>query len=212
MNLFSIFQKKKSVRDKGWRIGGMEDFMTLIRVYYQATMANQLGINNLAVLPDLRVFKQTLKVPTTNNRLGQSERKRCKAMLQEIYALPDSFFQETDASVKRGCRNVQQMQQYLYSFQGFTQELMMLVGNLMKWKFRVPAFMRKALYAFTQKTINDILTRDTWKDDGVRKSVINVRRYQQQLGYSAQWMTDFVFNVITLAKKEPKPTDTTTKA
>ncbi|MBR1713262.1 MAG: hypothetical protein IJ722_07645 [Alloprevotella sp.] len=206
MGLFSIFTKKKK-EEKGWRVGGIEDFMTLIRVYYQASMANQLGINNLAMLPDLRVFKQTLKVQTVNNRLGLGEKNRCKAMLGEIYGLPDSFFRETDASIKKGCRNIQQMQQYLYTFQGFTQELMMLVGNLMKWKFRVPGFMKKALRALTDKTIHDIVTKDTWKDEGVRKSVINVRRYQQQLGYSEEWMSHFVFNVLALAKKEPKPKD-----
>lgn len=83
----------------------------------------------------------------------------------------------------------------------------MVVGNLMKWKFRVPGFMRKALHALTEKTVQDIMTKDNWKDDGVRKSVFTVRRLQQQLGYSPEWMTEFVFNVITLAKKEPKPKD-----
>ena len=42
------------------KVGGMEDFMTLIRVYFQAAMASDLGITNLAALPDLRVFKATL--------------------------------------------------------------------------------------------------------------------------------------------------------
>ena len=207
MGLLSIFNRKGSAKDKGWRVGGMEDFMTLIRVYYQSIMASQLGITNLAVLPDLRVFKQTLKVPTANNRLGLAGKNRCKQMMGEIYGLQDDFFREIDASIKKNCRSQQQAQQYLFSFQGFTQELLMLVGNLMKWKFRVPGFMRKALHALTEKTVQDIFTKDTWKDDGVRKSVLTVRRLAGQLGYSPEWMTEFVFNVITLAKKEPKPDD-----
>lgn len=208
MGIFSIFKKKTSAREKGWRVGGMEDFMSLIRVYYQATMSSKLGINNLAALPDLRVFKQTLHVPTVNNKLGVGEKARCKKMMMETYKLPEEFFKEIDGSINRNVRNVNQMQSYLYSFQGFTQELLMLVGNLMKWKFRVPGFMRKALHTLTEKTINDIMTKDNWKDDGVRKSVFAVRKYQQQLGYSESWMTEFTFNVITLAKKEPKPKDT----
>ena len=32
------------------KVGGMEDFMTLIRVYFQAAMASDLGITNLAAL------------------------------------------------------------------------------------------------------------------------------------------------------------------
>jgi len=206
MGIFSIFKKKDTSAPT--RTGGMEDFMTLVRVYYQAVMAGQLGISNLAALPDLRVFKQTLKVPTVNNRLGLGEKKKCRQMLQEIYALPDSFFATTDSSIKHHCRNMQHMQTYLFSFQGFTQELMMLAGNLMKWKFRVPGFMKKALYTFTQKTINDIMTKDAWKDSGVRKSVANVRRMSHQLGYDEAWMTEFVYHVVILAKKEPKPQDT----
>ena len=65
--------------------------MTLVRVYYQATMAARLGISNLAAFPDLRVFKQTLKVATVNNKLGVGEKKRAQKMLAEMYGMSDSF-------------------------------------------------------------------------------------------------------------------------
>lgn len=204
MSIFNIFRKKKSDAEKSWRVGGMEDFVTLIRVYYQAQIAQQLGISNLAALPDLRIFKQTLHVQTVNNRLGLGERNKCRQMLTSIYGVKDFFFPEIDNSIKKNCRNVQQMQQYLYSFQGFTQELMMLVGTLMKWKFRVPSFMRSALHTFTEKTIHDILTKESFKDGGTQKSALLVRQYQRTLGYSEDWMTEYVFHIITLAKKEPK--------
>lgn len=181
--------------------------MMLIRVYYQAVMAANLGITNLAALPDLRVFKQTLHVPTVNNRLGLGERNRCRKMLMEVYGIDDFFFKEIDQSIKRHCRNVNEVRNYLYMFQGFSQELMMLMGNLMKWKFRLPSMFRKALYNLTAKSINDVLTKDAWKDEGVRKACLSVRRYQQQLDYSAAWMTTYVYNIVILAKKEPKPKD-----
>lgn len=205
--LSNIFGKKEAANEKGWRVGGMEDFMTLIRVYYQAVMAANLGINNLAVLPDLRVFKQTLHVTTVNNKLGLGEKNKCKKMLNEIYGLPDEFFKEIDHSIKHNCRNANDIRTYLYLFQGFTQDLMMLIGNLMKWKFRVPGFMRKALHTFTEKTINDILYKNNWKQDDVRKACLNIRQYQQRLGYSESWMTEYVYNIIILAKKEPKAQD-----
>ncbi len=205
--LSKLFNHKKSQQEAGWRVGGMEDFMMLIRVYYQAVMAANLGISNLAALPDLRVFKQTLHVQTVNNRLGIGEKNRCKKMLMEIYAIDDNFFREIDASIKRHCRSVNDVRNYLFLFQGFSQELMMLMGNLMKWKFRLPGFFRKALYDLTAKQVNQVLTKDNWKDDGVRKACASVRRYQQQLGYSAEWMTTYVYNVVILAKKEPKPDD-----
>lgn len=205
--LAKIFKRKATAQDEGWRLGGLEDFMTLIRVYYQAVLAGNLGISNLAALPDLRVFKQTLHVPTANNKLGLAEKNRCKKMLMEIYDMPECFFKEIDQSVKRNCKNINQMQGFLFNFQGFTQELMMLAGNMMKWKVRVPGFMRKALYAMTQKTVRDILEKDDWKDPSAYKAALTVRRYQHALGYSQQWVTDYVFHLLVLVKKEKKPKD-----
>ena len=206
MGIFSKFfgSSKKSVQDQGWRVGGTEDFMTLIRVYYQAVMASSFGLRDLRALPDLRVFKQTLKVQTLNNKIGLAEKSKCKKMMNEIYGISDSFFKEIDESIKRRCRNVNDMQTYLFQFQGFTQELMMLMGNLMNWKFRLPSFLRGALRNLTEKSVRDISTKNSWSDASVQKAVMNVRSYQAQLGYSQAWMTEFVYNVLMLAKKEPK--------
>ena len=127
------------------KTGGMEDFMTLIRVYFQAAMAADLGITNLAALPDLRVFKTTLHVPTVNNRLGIGERTRCKKMLKDMYDIDDFFFKEIDSSLRKRCRRLQDVQTYMIQFQNFTQDLMMLLSNLMKFKLRLPSFMKKTL-------------------------------------------------------------------
>lgn len=198
--LGKLFGKKAD--DK--KVGGMEDFMTLIRVYYQAVLASQVGITNLAALPDLRVFKQTLKVPTVNNKLGLGEKKRCAQMLSEIYHIEDSFCKEIDASIKKRVRNIQGMQPYLFQFQAFSQELMMVVGNLMQWKFRLPAFMRKAMRTMTEKTVHDVLTKNTWKDDNVRRSCAQIRKMQQTLGFSEGWINDYVYTIVMLAKKEKR--------
>ncbi len=207
MGLLAKLFNKKTDAPGGARVGGMEDFMTLIRVYYQSVMAANLGISNLAALPDLRVFKQTLHVPTVNNKLGVGEKARCRKMLMELYGLEETFFKEIDQSIKKHCRNANDVRGYLFLFQGFSQDLMMLMGNLMKWKFRLPGFLKGALRNLTAKTVNDILTKDDWKDEGVRKTCRSVRRYQQQLGYSADWMTAYVYNVVQLAKKEPPRKD-----
>ena len=208
MGIFSkIFKGKESASEKGWRVGGMEDFMTLIRVYYQAVMAANLGISNIAALPDLRVFKQTLHIPTLNNKLGLGEKNKCKKMLQEIYGISDDFFKEIDKSIKTNCRNINDVRSYFFMFQGFSQDLMMLIGNLMKWKFRVPGFLKGALKTMTEKTVHDIVNKNDWKKDDVRKACLAIRQYQNKLGYSANWMSEYVYNVIILAKKEPKAQD-----
>ena len=205
MSIFSKLFGKKQAEEETPRVGGMEDFMTLIRVYYQAVMATNIGISNINFLPDMAVFKRTLKVPTQNNKLGIAERSRCKKMLSEIYGLPDTFFKEIDASIKKNVRNVNDVKTYLFMFQGFSQDLMMLIGNLMQWKFRMPGVFKKLLRGMTEKTVHDILTKPSWKDESVHKTCVAIRKYQHALGYSEPWINEYVYNIVLLAKKEPKP-------
>ncbi|MDD3387858.1 MAG: hypothetical protein PHU58_05265 [Prevotella sp.] len=188
--------------------GGMEDYMTLIRVYLQAVLAERLGITNLAMLPDLRMFKATLRVPTQNNKLGVGEKAYCKKMVKDVYNANDDFFKEIDQSVRKNCKKMQDMQTYLIQFQNFSQDLMMLVGNLMKYKLRVPSFFKKSIYAMTEKTVSDIFTRNNYKDASVMKTVLGIRQYNQRLNFSEKWVTDYVYQLVMLAKKEPKPQDT----
>ena len=203
MSFFSnLFGKKK---DEGTKVGGMEDYMTLVRVYLQATIAERLGITNLGMLPDLRTFKTTLKVPTVNNKLGPGEKSKCKKLMKEIYNTDDLFFKEIDATVKKNCKKIQDLQPFMFQFQGFTQDLMMLMGNLMKFKLRLPSFFKKALYTMTEKTVSDIFNKNDFSDPGVVKTVLGIRQYNTRLGFSQKWATDFVYQVVMLAKKEPKP-------
>ena len=202
MGIFSkIFGKKSATDEKG---GGMENYMTLVRVYFQAAIAESAGITNLAMLPDLRMFKSTFKVATVNNKLGVGEKKQCKKLMQNLYIVEDSFFAETDASIKKNCRKMQDVQTYLIQFQSFTQDLMMLTGNLMKFKLRVPSFFKKAIYTMTEKTVNDIFNKNDFSDPSVLKTVVAIRQINKRLGFSQKWITDFVYNVVMMAKKEPR--------
>lgn len=207
MSLFSnIFKRKKAEEAEG-KVGGVEDFMTLIRVYFQATMAANLGITNIAMLPDLRVFKHALSVPTLNNRLGQGEKNKCRKMLAELYDMPDLFFKEIDQSVKARCRRINDVQSYMILFQGFSQDLMMLMGNVLKWKLRMPSIFKKTIKSVVAKQIGDLMVKNDWKDEGVRRSCAELRKYQHSLGYSQAWMTEYVYRIVMLAKKEPRPKD-----
>jgi hypothetical protein len=204
MGFFSNLFGRKTTETET-KAGGMEDFMTLIRVYFQAVMAAELNISNLAALPDLRVFKTTLRVPTQGGKLGIGEKARCKKMLKEMYEMEDDFFKEIDSSIHRRCRKLQDAQPYLLQFQGFIQDIMMLTGNLMKFKLRLPGFFKKALYQMTEKTVSDIFNKNDFTDAGVVKTVVAVREYNKRLGFSQKWTTDFVYRVVMLAKKEKQP-------
>lgn len=204
MGVFSkIFGRK--TEDK--KVGGMEDYMTLVRVYFQAALASQLGITNLAMLPDLRAFKTTFRVPTQNNKLGLGEKAHVKKMMKSVYDTDDNFFKEIDQSIRKKCHKLQDVNVYLIQFQTFTQDLMMLLGNLMKFKLRLPGFMKKALYTMTQKTVDDIFNKNDFNDASVVKTVMQLRQLDKQLCFSQQWVTDFGFQVLMLAKKEPRPSD-----
>ena len=202
MGLFDFFKKKQEPKEK---VGGMEDFTTLIRVYYQSVLAANLGITNIGMLPDLATFKRTLKVATQNNKLGVAERSRCKKMLEQIYGLNENFFKEADLSIKRNCKTVNDVRTYLFAFQSFNNDLMMLISNQMQWKLRIPGIFKKWLYTMTQDVINDILTKNNWKDEATFKTVYAIRQQKERLGYSAEWMTHYVYKIVTLAKKEPRP-------
>jgi len=71
--------------------------------------------------------------------------------------------------------------------------------------------LKKALYTMTEKTVNDIFHKNDFSDAGVMKTVVAIRQYDQKLGFSQQWVTDFVYKVVMLAKKEKRPADTETK-
>ncbi len=205
--IMGIFNKLFHKKETEAKTGGMEDYMTLVRVYFQASVAANLGINNLAMLPDLRTFKTSLRVPTVNNKLGVGEKSHCRKLMKEFYKTDDLFFKEIDQSIRKNCRKVTDVQTYMFQFQGFSQELMMLTGNLMKYKLRLPSFMKRALYTMTQKTVNDIFLKNDYTDAGVIKAVLAIRKYNNRLGFSQKWVTDFVYQVVMLAKKEPKPAD-----
>ena len=208
MGLFSnLFRKKKTSK-----VGGMEDFMTLIRVYFQSVLASNMGISNLAFFPDMATFKRSLKVATVNNKLGVGEKSACKKMLQNLYGISDNFFKEIDTSIRKGCKNPNDIRNYMFLFQGYSQDLMMLVGNIMKWKFRVPGFLRSAMKTMTDKTVHDIFNSMNWKDEGQRKTAFALRKYQKTLGLSEEWAKEYVYNVVILAKKEPKPSQADVEA
>lgn len=184
--------------------GSAEDYMSLIQVYFQSVMAVNNGITNIKAIPDVANFKRLFKVPTQKGRLGVGEKAESKKMLMRDYGMSETFFKEIDASIKRNCKKPQDVQTYGFLFQGLTQDLMMLVGNLMQWKIRIPSMFKKTIKNMTDKTIHDICNKPIWKKDDIHKTAQNVKNYKERLGFSEEWMSEFVFNVLLLAKKDNK--------
>ncbi|MBR5744790.1 MAG: NTP transferase domain-containing protein, partial [Muribaculaceae bacterium] len=46
-----------------------------------------------------------------------------------IYGLNDNFFKEIDKSIKKNCKNPNDIRNYMIAFQGFSQEIIMFMSN-----------------------------------------------------------------------------------
>ena len=211
MSIFANLFKKQADADAKV-VGNVEDFVSLTRVYFQSVIAVDLGITNIRFLPDVANFKRLFKVATQGGKLGLAEKSASRKMLMQDYGISESFFKEIDTSIKKNCRTQNDVQAYLFMYQGFSSDLMMLMGNLMQWKFRMPAIFKKALRSMTEKTVHDVCTKTVWKADDVHKTAAAVRQYKERLGFSEQWMSEYVYNIVLLAKKEPKHKDEEAKA
>ena len=206
MSIFANLFKKQADADAKV-VGNVEDFVSLTRVYFQSVIAVNLGITNIRFLPDVANFKRLFKVATQGGKLGLAEKSASRKMLMQDYGISESFFKEIDTSIKKNCRTQNDVQAYLFMYQGFSSDLMMLMGNLMQWKFRMPALFKKALRSMTEKTVHDVCTKTVWKADDVHKTAAAVRQYKERLGFSEQWMSEYVYNIVLLAKNEPKHKD-----
>ena len=193
-----LFDKKKKEEKSTEEI---ENLMLLLRVYFQATIAAQTGFNNIKVLNDLRFFKQTYHIATLNNKIGLSEKKQCQKMLQSIYGFSDRFFSEIDSSMKKSCRTIQDFQPYMLKYQDFTQNILMLIPNLVGRKLAVLRFFPKLMKESINKSIHKILTQTDWKDPSTRIAAIAVRKEQTSLRYSEAWICEFVNTIIPLGLK-----------
>ena len=211
MSIFANLFKKQADADAKV-VGNVEDFVSLTRVYFQSVIAVNLGITNIRFLPDVANFKRLFKVATQGGKLGLAEKSASRKMLMQDYGISESFFKEIDTSIKKNCRTQNDVQAYLFMYQGFSSDLMMLMGNLMQWKFRMPAIFKKALRSMTEKTVHDVCTKTVWKADDVHKTAAAVRQYKERHGFSEQWMSEYVYNIVLLAKKEPKHKDEEAKA
>ena len=66
MGLFGLFKKKSDET----KVGNVEDFISLTRVYFQSVIATNLGITNIRFLPDVANFKRLFKIPRIGRKVS----------------------------------------------------------------------------------------------------------------------------------------------
>lgn len=206
MGLFSkLLNKRNQVQQQSNDYA--DNFRDLIQVYFQSIFASQFGITQIKLFPELVMFRRKFNVSSANNRLGVAEKKESRRMLMEIYGVQDIFFNEIDASIRRKCHTVNDINVYLPRFQSFAQNLLMVITNVNQWKLRAALLVKKVLLSVVKSTVNDIMTKNDWKDNGIRKTCVAVRKSSQSLGFSREWMTEYAFRILLLARKQPKQKD-----
>ena len=157
-------------------------------------------------MKSLNCFSHPIKEVLSHFKVNEKEGLTVDEVIrrQQEYGLNENFFKEIDASIKKNCKTQNDIKSYFIMYQGFNNDLFSLLDNLMQWKFRFSMLVKKLLYSQTQKTIHEIVTRSEWKDVSVQKVAWRIRKYKETLGYSEEWMTDFVYNVVLMAKEDAK--------
>ena len=199
MGLLDKLQKKQADREEEVR-NREEEYISLVRVYIQAVMASHLGINNINMIPELAMFKRTLKVQTLNGRLGEGERVAAKKMIKQVYKMDDDFFTELDKSIRRMCKKQQDIQSYFVSFQGMLNDLLMVLSSELQWKLRLPKIFNKMLKGSIQTAIADVFSKTNWSGADLFRASQNVRKYNEKFKFSQKWVYDFVYPVLMIAK------------
>ncbi len=187
-------QKEEQVKQK------VQDFISLINTYIQASSAATLGIMNLQQLPQLRVLKQKCKIATEGGRLGIAEKKYVAKLMEKEYKLPESFFSEIDSSIKKSCKKVNDLQPYGFWFQGIMQDLMMAVSMDVQAGLRLPLIFRKWMKSMISDSVHKIVTGGSFKNMDVQKSADNVRAYKEKLHLSESWLTEVCYVYVILAR------------
>lgn len=178
-----------------------EEFLSLIRVYLQAAIASEpkLNVSNINMLPDLRDFKRALKIPT-QGRLGIGEKSAAKKLLNSEYGLSEQFCKELDKSIAKVCHKTNDVQDYFFSFQNFTNDLLNVLSNQLQWKLRIPSFFRKLIRTSIEEAVNEIMTKNDWTAADVFQACQRIRKNVTKMGLSQKWISDYAFPILMIAK------------
>ena len=192
---------KKKNEDKQAEIQkNEEDYISLIRVYIQAFVAETFGISNINQMPDLRAFKVACKVPTQNGKLGLGERIEARKMLMANYGLSEDFFKTINRSITKNCKNLQQVNSFFVVFQGFVQDFVQLLTTHLGWKLQMPKYFDGMIRKVVVDGVKDLMEKNDWDKLDAAQTAARLRENVNRLGYTQPWMVEFIYPFIMIAK------------
>lgn len=199
MGLSDFLKKKRQAKEEKVK-EKLQNFMTLVNVYIQASSAATLGIVNLQALPQLKVLKQKFKIPTEGGRLGLAEKKYVAKLMDTEYKLKESFFNEIDSSIKKNCKKVNDLQPYGIWFQSLLQDIMTAISLDMQAGLRLPMVFRKWMKSMMKDSIHKIVSGGAMKSADLMKTAANVRTYKEKLNLSEDWLLEICYVYVVLAR------------
>lgn len=199
MGLSDFLKKKRQAKEEKVK-EKLQNFMTLVNVYIQASSAATLGIVNLQALPQLKVLKQKFKIPTEGGRLGLAEKKYVAKLMDTEYKLKESFFNEIDSSIKKNCKKVNDLQPYGIWFQSLLQDTMTAISLDMQAGLRLPMVFRKWMKSMMKDSIHKIVSGGAMKSADLMKTAANVRTYKEKLNLSEDWLLEICYVYVVLAR------------
>lgn len=203
MGLFSRLlgrgSKKNSEKDDTQ--SEVEEFMSLIGVYNQASIISQVGITNLKMVPEFALYKRTMRIPTVGGKLGLAEKAHVKKMMIADYKMNESFFKEIDVSIRKNCKNIRDVQSYFIAFGNFTNNLLTHLYTQSKWKLQGAMLFKRMLRSTVKNAVDKTMTKVTWKDAEATAAAYKIRTTSTSLGYSNEWMTEMVYQILVQSKR-----------
>lgn len=207
MGLFSkLFNKKNSTEqtESDDIQSNVEEFISLIRIYYQASIVTQVGITNLNMVPEFAMYKRMMRIVSSDGKLGTAEKSHVRKKIIADYVIAESFFKEIDASIRKNCKSMRDVQGYFFLFGNFTNYLMTYLSAEIQWKLQGGMMFKALLRPAVISSVNKLMTKNDWKEVSTTKTVRELRKSKETLGYSDNWMTEFLYQIILLSKKDSK--------
>lgn len=182
----------------------VEEFISLIVVYNQATVISNVGITNMKMVPEFANYKRIMKIPTVGGKLGLAEKGHIKKHMVSYYKMDPSFFKELDNSIKKNCKSVRDMQNYFFAYGNFTNDLLTFLSTEYQMRIQGALLFKALLRSTVKKSIADMMTKPSWKDYNTTTTVSRIRATAASLALSQEWMEEFVYQIYIQSRKKKK--------
>ena len=182
----------------------VEEFISLIRIYYQASIVAHVGITNLSVVPEFVMYKRVMKIPTVSGKTGIAERSHIRKFMISTYNIDPFFFKDIDASIRKNCKGLRDVQNYFFQFGNFTNDLMTYLSTQAQWRLQGAMLIKSLLRLTIDSVIGKMLTKNDWSDATTARTANKLRASADHLGYGKKWIVEFAYQVFSESKKDSK--------